>query len=128
MSFTSMSFTSTSFTSTSFSGVAAASGVNAHTCQPCVTSSEIVATKSRARAYGRCNACPIDTRMERRASGSTLVASITSPSHPMPSALRTMLPMFSGLSTASASTNRRLVAARCATLARGGRSNSATTE
>ncbi len=69
----------------------------------------------------------METRSERRARGSALVASTIKPSQPSPAALRTMAPMLAGLSTASTRIRRRAVAASSSTELRGGRSKIATT-
>ena len=60
----------------------------------------------RVRAWGSVNAVPIATRRARRASGSALVWSSSSPSHPNAAALRTIAPTLAGLSTPSTITSR----------------------
>ena len=70
------------------------------------------ASTSSTRAHGSENAVPMATRSERRASGSALPASSTTPSQPSPAALRTIAPTFDGLSTPCTTTRRSRAAER----------------
>ena len=106
---------------TSARSTASAAGVSAATTNPAAASARTDAATSVLRAWGNTTAWPIDTRSDRRASGSALVESVMRPCQPSPAALRMIEPMFTGLSTASASTSRWVLAASASTVVRGGR-------
>ena len=77
--------------------IASRCGVSAKRSIP--VARESASASDRVRAWGSVNAVPIATRSARRANGSALVWSRSTPSQPRAAALRTIDPTLAGLST-----------------------------